>query len=288
MSIVTCGRPIQGGANSGRNDRALIKQVILGIGKKATTARKVLSQVVAVLSYAVEEEYRPEGPNPASPESFRRTLPKSKGKHHSALEYRDAPAFMAALKADPGTPAKALEFAILTASRSKEVRFAVWGEIDLTKRLWTVPTARMKMREKQDRGEHIVPLSNAAVAVLETIKGDREPAPDELVFTGRTLRANANSCGRRLGSRTLLAVVKRIKPDVTTHGFRSTFMDWSGNKTNVEEEIREFALAHVKTGTAAAYRRETAIEKRAVLMAMWADFCNGVASDNVVLLQRTA
>ena len=102
------------------------------------------------------------------------------------------------------------------------------------------------------------------------------------------MRANTNSRSRRLGSRTLLAVVKRIKPDVTTHGFRSTFTDWCGNKTNVEEEIREFALAHVKKSTAAAYRRETAIEKRAVLMAMWADFCGGIAPDNVIPLKRTA
>jgi integrase len=79
-------------------------------------------------------------------------------------------------------------------------------------------------------------------------------------------------------------VVKRIKPDVTAHGFRSTFTDWCGNKTNVEEEIREFALAHVKKSTAAAYRRETAVEKRTVLMAMWADFLAG----NVVEFKRTA
>jgi integrase len=142
----------------------------------------------------------------------------------------------------------------------------------------------MKMRDKQDRGDHVVPLSDAAVAILATIKGDREASPDELVFTGRTLRANASSRGRRLGSRTLLAVVKRIKPDVTAHGFRSTFTDWCGNKTNVEEEIREFALAHVKKSTAAAYRRETAVEKRTVLMAMWADFLAG----NVVEFKRTA
>jgi integrase len=195
---------------------------------------------------------------------------------------------MAALKADPGIPARALEFAILTASRTKEVRFAVWGEIDLGKRLWTIPAARMKMRDKQDRGDHIVPLSDAAVEVLTALKGNRVPDPTELIFTGRALRAEANSPGRRLGSRTLLAVVKRIKLDVTAHGFRSTFMDWSGDKTNVEEETREFCLAHVKSGTAAAYRRETAIEKRAVLMAMWADFCNGIGVDNVVPLKRTA
>jgi integrase len=272
-------------------DRAPIKLVLMGVGKKPTTVRKVLGQIAAVLSYAVEEKYRPEGPNPASPESFKLTLKAlSRGKaskHHSALKYQDAPAFIAALKADPGTPARALEFAILTASRTKEVRFAVWGEIDLGKRLWTIPAARMKMRDSQDRGDHIVPLSDAAVEILR----DRIPDqvdPKALVFTGRTLRANAGSPGRRLGSRTLLAVVKRIRPEITAHGFRSTFMDWSGNKTEVEEEIREFALAHVKTGTAAAYRRETAIEKRAGLMQQWADFCSGVTIDNVVPLKQVA
>jgi integrase len=276
--------PVMGNELVAAVDRPLVKQAIIGVGRKPTTARKVRGQIAAVLSYAVEEEYRPEGPNPASPESFKRSLPKGKTKHHPALDYEHAPAFMATLKSDPGTAARALEFTILTASRSKEVRFAVWGEIDLAERLWTIPAARMKMRDKQDRGDHIVPLSDAAVAILETIKGDREPAPDELIFTGRTLRANTNSRGRRLGSRTLLSVVQRIKPDITAHGFRSTFTDWCGNKTDVEEEIREFALAHVKKGTAAAYRRDTAIEKRAVLMAMWADFVAG----NVVEFKREA
>jgi integrase len=278
--------PILGKELVAKVDRAMIKPIVVGLRKKPTTAHKVLGQIAAVLSFAVEEEYRPEGPNPASPESFKSTLPKKgTAKHHPALEYKDAPAFMAALQADPGTPARALEFAILTASRSKEVRFAVWGEIDLTKRLWTIPQERMKMRGKQDRGDHVVPLSDAAMAILEKIRCDREPAPDELIFTGRTLRANANSRGRRLGVRTLLAVVKRIRPDITAHGFRSTFMDWSGNKTESEEEIREFALAHVKTGTAAAYRRETAIEKRAVLMQLWADYCTGA---DVVPIQQAA
>jgi integrase len=260
------------------------KQVILGIGQKPTTARKVLGQIAAVLNYAVEGKHRAEGPNPARPESFKLTLPKGATRHHRALKYKDAPAFIAALRAEPGTPARALEFAILTASRSQEIRLAVWGEINLVERLWTIPAERMKMRDKQDRGDHVVPLSDAAMTIIAAIKGDRDPTPDELIFTGRALRANASSRGRRLGSRTLLAVVKRIKADVTAHGFRSTFTDWCGNKTNVEEEVREFALAHVKKSTAAAYRRETAVEKRAVLMAMWADFLAG----NVVEFKRSA
>jgi integrase len=206
-------------------------------------------------------------------------------KNHAALDYKNVGAFVAELRKDPGIAARALEFTILTASRTGEVRGATWGEINLEERLWTIPAARMKMRDKQGRGDHIVPLNDAAMAILEAVRGGGIPHPKKHVFVGRF--------GADLGESTLRRVLERVCEAMkieapSVHGFRSTFSDWVSDCTHFDEETREFCLAHVKTGVAGAYRRKTAIEKRAVLMAMWADFCYGIATDNVIPLKRTA
>jgi integrase len=154
-----------------------------------------------------------------------------------------------------------------------------WAEVDLERRLWTVPAARMKMRGDPERGDHIVPLSNAAIAVLKTVKGDPDPAPGDLVFTGRW--------GGRLAEGGLRCACDRINTTVAVHAFRSCFSDWAGDCTDASEETREFCLAHVKRGVAGAYRHKTAVEKRRVLLQRWADHCNGADhSDNVVPIKR--
>jgi integrase len=188
---------------------------------------------------------------------------------------------MAALRGDQRVSAKALEFAILTASRSHEFRFAPWSEIDLDKRLWTTPVARLKMRREEDRPPQTVPLSAAAYAILKCNKGDRTPEPNELIFAGRT--------GRRLADNALRKAARRIDPTISAHGFRSTFKDWAGDKAHAPDEVSEFCLGHVKTGLAAAYRRTTAVEKRRKLLAQWANYCDVIQGDNVIpFKKRTA
>jgi len=138
---------------------------------KTATAKGLRARIATVLDYAAAQNYRPREGNPAAWEGNlafdlakpSRVRPK---RHHPALNYEAIGAFMVKLGQDPGTAARALEFTILTVARSSEVRFAHWSEIDLERRLWTAPAERMKMRGDPERGDHIVPLSEAAIAIL--------------------------------------------------------------------------------------------------------------------------
>jgi integrase len=247
---------------------------------RTETASRLRQRIEAVLSYAKAKDngrnqrvFAPHWLNPARwPDHLATMLPKpskikAKG-HMAALPVADVAAFMSDLRKVGGQGAKALEFLILTAARSGEVRGAVWSEIDLKAKVWIIPAARMKSGR-----EHRVPLVPAAVELLE---GLPRMAGTDLVFPG--------SRGQPLSDRTLLAVLRRMDVDVTAHGFRSTFRDWCGEHTNFPREIAEAALAHA-TGNEVerAYRRGDALEKRRKLMAAWADFCARPAAvaDNV-------
>jgi integrase len=169
------------------------------------------------------------------------------------------------LRADPSPKARALEFIILCASRLGEVQGARWGEFDLKAKIWTISASRMKGRQ-----EHNVPLSDAAIAALMAVKGDAIPHPSALVF--------ANRVGLRVCKTDLLRIARCVQPDmpeITVHGFRSSFRDWVGDETNHAPETAEHALAHKIKGVEGDYRRGTALKKRRVLMADWAAYCAG-------------
>jgi integrase len=199
---------------------------------------------------------------------------KAEQKHHAALPYKEFPAFMASLRQRAGVAARAVEFAILTAARSGEARGARWSEIDIPARLWRVPAARMKGNR-----EHIVPLSESAVALLERVGGPKEV--NELVFRHE---------GHRLSDAALSRIAKLAAgtSTVTPHGCRSSFRDWCGDETEASRETAEAALAHIVGDKAEqAYRRGAALEKRRALMQQWADWCDGKApAGNVVELRR--
>lgn len=183
--------------------------------------------------------------------------------HHAALPYKDAPRFMVALRARPALAARCLEFTILTAARSGEALGATWGEIDIAEKLWRVPADRMKAGV-----EHIVPLSDAAMAVLETLSVEGAKPKDRVFAINGATRSNM----------AMAMLLRRMKMDnVTTHGFRSTFRDWAGDCTSYPREIIEAALAHtIQNKAEAAYRRGTAIERRRLLMTEWADYLRKV------------
>ena len=231
---------------------------------KPETASRLRGRIERVLDAARAKNLR-EGDNPARLKgNLDVLLPKrSKAlvKHHPALPFAEVAAFMRDLRTRPGTAARALDFTILTAARSGEVRGMTWGEIDLQNKLWTVPAARMKAGE-----EHAVPLSDAATAVLNAINEDGL-APKDFVFPAPR--------GGSLSDMTLSAVLKRMeRASITVHGFRSTFRDWAGDKTEFEREVVEMALAHTITSAVErAYRRGRALEKRRELMAAWAEYC---------------
>ena len=162
---------------------------------------------------------------------------------------------MAALRNKDSMSARALEFAILTASRTSEVIGATWAEIDLDAKTWTVPAERMKAGV-----EHVVPLSERAVEILQgMVVADVHPG--SRIFP--------------LSNMAMLQLLRGLAGNgYTVHGFRSAFRDWAGDQTSHAHEVVEFALAHqIPDKASAAYRRYRAIDKRRALMAEWAAYC---------------
>lgn len=185
--------------------------------------------------------------------------PKKQG-HLAAMPYLDLPAFLTRLRGRSSVGRLALEFLILNASRSGEVRGACWNEIDLKRKLWTIPAERMKAGTI-----HVVPLSEAAMDVLKRAKTFHSPVSD-LIFPGQNPR-------RQLSDMTLLKILRDKGDDYTVHGFRSSFRDWVADKTNYPGEVAEAALAHtIANKVEAAYRRTDYLDKRKPMMADWAKF----------------
>ena len=192
--------------------------------------------------------------------------------HHAALAYDKLPDFVAQLRIRQSLAAQALEFAILTACRSGEVRNARWEEIDLGKAVWIIPANRMKAGK-----EHRVRLSDRAFAILSALKEIRTV---DFVFPG-TAR------GKPLSEMAMAMQLRRMKTtDITVHGFRSTFRDWAGEETSFPPEVCEQALAHaIGNKTEAAYRRGDLFEKRRKLMDAWESYCER-ATGNVVQIGK--
>ena len=233
---------------------------------KTETASRVRGRIECVLDWATVHGYR-DGENPARWKGhLDKILPKpskvSKVEHHAALPHGEVGAFIAELQKRGGMAARALEVLILTACRSGEVRGARWAEIDLDSKLWVIPEARMKAGK-----EHRIPLSDR---VVEIIKALPRLVDNDLVFPAPRKGV--------LSDMTLGAVLKRMgRPDLTAHGFRSTFRDWAGETTAYPREVIEHALAHqLKDKAEAAYARGTLFEKRRSLMDDWAKHCETV------------
>jgi len=246
--------------------------------KTPETASRLRGRIEAVLDAARARGFIPR--NEANPARWRghldKLLPKrpklSRG-HHAALDYAAVPAFVARLRERDALAAMALEITILTAARSGEVLGARWEEFDLEKRVWTIPAARMKAGR-----EHRVPLSEAAMEILETLS---EARIGEYVFAGHRER-------RPLSNMAMEMVLRRMGAEgVTVHGFRSSFRDWAGNETSFPREVAEAALAHALPGVEAAYRRGDALEKRRELMELWGRYCASKDGGNVVAFMKS-
>lgn len=227
---------------------------------KPETARRVRQRIKAVLDWAKAKQFR-SGENPVV--GIERALPKQTDdrEHHAALPYTEVPAFVRALRAfqvEEQTKL-AFEFLVLTAARTSEVLHAKWPELDLTKRVWTIPKERMKARR-----QHQVPLSHRCVELLKRAREIGHGSP--YVFPGRKAE-------RPLSSMALLMVLRRMERPVTVHGFRSSFRDWAAERTNVPGIVCEMALAHrLNDKTQEAYFRSDLFERRKELMNTWAAF----------------
>lgn len=182
--------------------------------------------------------------------------------HHAAMPFDQVPAFVACLRSRDAVAARALEFLILTASRSGEVLGAQWTEMDFATGIWTLPANRTKSGR-----EHRVPLSPEALDLV--LEGRRSVGPNgEHVFPGQ-------KAGRPLSNMAMEMLLRRLgKENVTVHGFRSSFRDWAGEVTEYSRELAELALAHqIGDETERAYRRQDALERRRPMMVDWAAFC---------------
>ena len=233
--------------------------------EKPETASRVRQRIERVLSWAKVRGYR-DGENPAQWRGHLDHLLPAKGKvravrHHPALPYQETGTLMGKLREDSSTSGRALEFLILTASRTGEALGARWSEIDLGERMWTVAGDRMKAGKP-----HRVPLSSRALAILREMAAVRQNA---FVFPGM-------KPGRPLSQMALLMLLRRMGyAHVTGHGFRSSFRDWAAECTSFSREVAEMALAHaVPDAVEAAYRRGDLLHKRRKLMEEWGSFCN--------------
>jgi integrase len=182
---------------------------------------------------------------------------------------------MLELRDQHGSAARALEFAILNATRTNEIRLATWVEIDWPGKMWIITDKHMKMKK-----EHRIPLSDRAMAILHEMG---HPDSTGYIFPG-------NKPGKPLSKMAMLMLLRRMgRKDITVHGFRSTFRDWSAERTSYPRDVSEMALAHaIGDKVEAAYRRGELLDKRRRLMAEWARYCSDVKApgDNVRTLRR--
>ncbi len=229
---------------------------------KTETASRLRGRVENILDWAKVHGYR-ESENPAcwkgNLDKVLSAPTKTKPvKHHRALPYAEISNFMETLRDRSGTAMLALEFCILTATRSGEVRGATWKEINLKTAEWTIPAERMKAQK-----EHSIPLSGQALDILKSLPSQHANA---IIFKAPR--------GGMLSDMTLGAVLKRMGVEATVHGFRSTFRDWAGETTAHSREVIEHALAHkIADKAEAAYARGTLFNKRQRLMEAWSEYC---------------
>ena len=233
----------------------------------ADTARQRIS---AVLQWAIGQGYRTDDPAAKRAVAAALGAQVHRTEHHRTMPYVEVGQAVAAVHARSRRPlpALALEFMILTATRSNEARGATWSEIDLDARTWAIPLGRMKAKRT-----HRVPLCERAMAILDEARTLGPATGDTLVFPGA-------SKGRPLAGATLLNLLERAGFDTTLHGFRSAFANWARERTNVPTAVAEAALAHtVKNAAEAAYATTDYFDKRVDLMERWARFVGGATAE---------
>ncbi|MES3023874.1 MAG: integrase arm-type DNA-binding domain-containing protein [Pseudomonadota bacterium] len=264
-TLATYASPLIGALPVADVDTDLVVKVLSPIWREKTeTAVRLRGRIESILDWATVSKFR-QGDNPARWRGHLENLLANPNKiapvkNHPALPWREIGGFMKLLREREGVAARAIEFAILTACRSGEVRGATWAEIDLDAKLWTIPAERMKAGK-----EHRVPLSIRAMALLKSIKRG-----GDVVFPGRDR-------GTPLSDMSLTAVLRRMgRGDITVHGFRSSFRDWCSEEAGntFPREVCEHALAHsLPDKVEAAYRRGDLLEKRILLMQAWSAYC---------------
>lgn len=272
--------------------------------KTPETADRVRQRIAAVFEYALagDNPIRQSPVNPAKWTNIKEFLPAKKkvvkksgkaGRHHAALPFDEMPRLMDYLRSRRGMGGKALEFQILTAARSGEVRGATWQEIDFKEKVWRLTAERMKA----DR-PHTVPLSDEAIRLLQELP---QGAPDDVIFPSpdgkpmsdmalSKLLKDAHKKDTNSGGKGYIdpAQDNRI---ITPHGTaRSSFKEWARKATRYPDEWSELALAHVNNdATRAAYARDELLKERREMMREWGRYCYvGKAKDDVKVVDMEA
>jgi integrase len=264
-------------------DLAMVVKVLQPLWAKAPeTGSRLRQRIESVLDHWSVKFQIAGYSNPASWERVKHALPavaklkkqkrkqkpqqqqNGNGEHHAALPYEQMPQFMEELRSRREPSARALEFLVLTGTRTSEVTGAAWNEIDLKTAAWIIPAGRMKADKA-----HKIPLSSRALEILRQLPQDTPPFP--------------------LGDRAMARVLKRLRPGVpaTIHGMRSSFRDWAAETTNFPNHVAEMALAHsIGSKVEASYRRGDLFARRRKLMDAWAAYCTRPATGgNVVALR---
>ena len=229
---------------------------------RTETMRRVRQRIGAVMKWAVAQGFRAD--NPAG-DAISAALPKTGTvrRHHRALPYTEVGAALDRVKASGARRGTvlALEFLVLTACRSGEVRHATWDEVDIEAETWTVPASRMKAKR-----DHRVPLSARALEILHEARG----------LSNGTDWVFPSAQGRAIGDNAVSRLLRDLGIGAVPHGFRSSFRDWAAECSDAPREVCELALAHVNSNRVeAAYRRTDLFERRRVLMEEWSAFVRG-------------
>jgi integrase len=233
---------------------------------KTETATRVRNRINQILDYSLANKYH-EGENVACwsghlDKMFPKPSKLKTVKHHPALPYKNIHTFIIELKNHKTMSAYALEFLILTGSRTGSVINATWDEIDFEEKIWRVPAEKMKTKKP-----HEVPLNNRAMELITYLYQNKI---NDFVFVGQSKNGGlSNAAMDKLLQKTM------GYPQYTVHGFRSCFRDWIGEETDTPNHVAEMALAHtIKNSAEAAYRRGDLLEKRRVLMNKWLKYIN--------------
>lgn len=274
-TVTTYAFPIIGNLPLDEIDTPHLLQILNPIWlTKSETASRLRGRIERILSAAITRKLRP-AINPAMWKGHLENLmptQKSSDAHYAALPFEQLPQLMSSLRATDSMSALALEFTVLNASRTGEVINGLKSEIDNC--IWTIPAKRMKAGK-----QHQVPLCQRSLEIL-TIANSLDPN-SQYLFSNK---------GRKLSNMAMLMLVRRLKPGLTVHGFRSTFRDWIAEETDHSPEVAEMALAHtIGNKVEQAYRRGNLLERRKRLMQDWEYFCLGNSWSNVLALaQRKA
>jgi integrase len=243
---------------------------------KTETASRLRARIEWVLASATTRKLR-SGLNPALWRGHLETILQKPSKvtpvkHHKALPYKELPTFIKELKECDSVTALALEFLILNANRTGEVRFGLRQE--LIDDLWIIPAERMKIKK-----EHRVPLGKRSLELIAIAKAIDPESP--YLFSKNK---------KPLNNVAMANLIKKLKRSVTVHGFRSAFRDWVAEETDHSHEVAEKALAHtVANQVEAAYRRGDLLERRKRLSADWESYCQtGHWGDVIALPEQKA